>query len=143
MDEERKQIFEGKTAEDIYREIYSFCVEERDVALNMFNKLNGYIQNPEDGFMQGDKPSPYLDSAHKATENIIKMLQVVNKAKDSSSENNGSIDISSIINLLDEKDIAPDRMRRNKEKEEKDKEDNVFDTNKELKLKKIKKKEEG
>jgi hypothetical protein len=132
MNEDRKDIFEGKTAEDIFREIYDFCVEERSVALGMFNKLNDFIKEPEDGFMQGDKPSPYLDSAHKATENIIKMLQVINKTKDMSAENNGSIDISSVINLLDEKDIAPDRMRRNREEEEESKD--IFDEKKELKL---------
>lgn len=122
IEDDRKELFEGKTAEDIYREVYEFTVEERKVALDMFNKLNNFIKDPEDGFMQGDKPSPYLDSAHKSTENLIKLLQVINKATGNVDQNEKGIDISSIINLLDEKEIAPDRMRRRKEERENQKE---------------------
>lgn len=127
LDDERKELFEGKTAEDIYREVYDFTVEERKVALDMFDKLNKFIKDPEDGFMQGDKPSPYLDSAHKSTENLIKLLQVINKASSNAEESEKGIDISSVINLLDEKDIAPDRMRRQKEEREtKEKTQDIF-----------------
>lgn len=126
MDEDRKEIFEGKTVEDIYKEVYDFSVEERVVALDMFKKLNGYIQQPEDGFMQGDKPSPYLDSAHKSTENIIKLLQVINKMKGDNGESEKSVDVSALINFLDEKDIAPDRMRVRKEEGKKEKVEDIF-----------------
>lgn len=127
LGDERKELFEGKTAEDIYREVYDFTVEERKVALDMFDKLNKFIKDPEDGFMQGDKPSPYLDSAHKSTENLIKLLQVINKASSNAEESEKGIDISSVINLLDEKDIAPDRMRRQKEEREtKEKTQDIF-----------------
>jgi len=127
LGDERKELFDGKTAEDIYREVYDFTVEERKVALDMFDKLNKFIKDPEDGFMQGDKPSPYLDSAHKSTENLIKLLQVINKASSNAEESEKGIDISSVINLLDEKDIAPDRMRRQKEEREtKEKTQDIF-----------------
>ena len=125
MNKDRVELFDGKTIAEILQEIYTFSVEERDVAMAMFNKLDSFIEKAEDGFMQGDKPSPYLDSAHKATENIIKMLQTANKIKEISGEGNGQIDLSQVISLLDEKDIAPDRMKRKKvvkEEKEADKE---------------------
>ena len=100
----------------------------------MFRKLDEFIVKQEDGFMQGDKPSPYLDSAHKATENIIKMLQVANKMKEVSGETTGGgLDLSDIITLLDEKDIAPDRMKRKKEEKEEKKESTSPFGGKELK----------
>lgn len=116
--QDENEIFDGKTAADIYKEVYDFAVEERVVALAMFNKLNKYITEKEDGFMQGDKPAPYLDSAHKATENIIKLLQVINKMKGDGSEKDAGLDVSALIEFLDEKDIAPERMRVQKEEKE-------------------------
>ena len=134
MNADRKELFEGKTVEDIFSEIYQFSVEERNAALAMFRKLDEFIIKQEDGFMQGDKPSPYLDSAHKATENIIKMLQVANKMKEVSGDtSNGGLDLSDIITLLDEKDIAPDRMKRKKEEKEDKKESTSDFSGKELK----------
>ena len=54
-------------------------IEEREEAMNTFKKFKEMVDDKEDLFMSGDKPHPYLDSAHKATENLIKMISASHK----------------------------------------------------------------
>ena len=67
-------LFEGKTLDEIFKVIYRQSLEEREEAMNTFKKFKEMVDDKEDLFMSGDKPHPYLDSAHKATENLIKMI---------------------------------------------------------------------
>ena len=67
-------LFEGKTLDEIFNVIYAQSIEERAEAMATFKKFREMITDGEDLFMSGDKPHPYLDSAHKATENLIKMI---------------------------------------------------------------------
>lgn len=123
MDEEEKKedqtgleklksikLFEGKTLDEIFSIIFKNSIEERDLALKTFGKYDGMITSAEDLYMSGQHPQGYLDSAHKATENIIKMVTASQKLMDMDATSNQSITVSDIQTLLDKEGIAPERF---------------------------------
>ena len=103
-------LFEGKTLDEIFNVIYAQSIEERAEAIATFKKFREMIQDGEDLFMSGDKPHPYLDSAHKATENLIKMITASHKLLELESEDKDSINANDILDLLDKEGIAPKRF---------------------------------
>tara|TARA_R110000744_G_scaffold142268_7_gene253838 strand:- start:990 stop:1514 length:525 start_codon:yes stop_codon:yes gene_type:complete len=130
MDEEKKEedtgleklksikLFEGKTLDEIFSIIFNNSIEERDLALKTFGKYDGMITSAEDLYMSGQHPQGYLDSAHKATENIIKMVIASHKLMDLDANTNKSITVSDIQTLLDNEGIAPQRFIDNAKKPE-------------------------
>ena len=56
-------LFEGKTLDEIFEVIYSLSLEEREEAMATFRKFKEMVADPEDLFMSGDKPHPYLAEA--------------------------------------------------------------------------------
>ena len=74
------------------------------------HKFREMVKDNEDLFMSGDKPHPYLDSAHKATENLIKMITASHKLLDLESESKDSVNANDILDLLDREGIAPKRF---------------------------------
>ena len=105
------ELFEGKTLDEIFKVIYEQSVDQQQEAMKTFKKLNEFVKDAEDAFMSGDKAAPYLDSAHKATENIIKMVAASQKLVDKQ-ENNENLNMSSsdILAVLDSQGIAPKRF---------------------------------
>ena len=114
-------LFEGKTLDEIFNVIYSQSIEERAEAIATFKKFREMIQDGEDLFMSGDKPPPYLDSAHKATENLIKMITASHKLLELESEDKDSINANDILDLLDKEGIAPKRFMPPSDEEDKEK----------------------
>ena len=114
-------LFEGKTLDEIFNVIYSQSIEERAEAIATFKKFREMIQDGEDLFMSGDKPHPYLDSAHKATENLIKMITASHKLLELESEDKDSINANDILDLLDKEGIAPKRFMPQSDEESKEK----------------------
>ena len=98
-------LFEGKTLDEIFKDIYSQSIEERKVAIDTFEKFKAMVEDKEDLFMSGDKPHPYLDSAHKATENLIKMITASHKLIELETGSEESIGASEILDLLDKEGI--------------------------------------
>ena len=103
-------LFEGKSLDEIFNVIYKQSLEERDEAMSTFKKFKDMIGDTEDLFMSGDKPHPYLDSAHKATENLIKMITASHKLLDLENEKKDSVNANDILDLLDKEGIAPKRF---------------------------------
>ena len=131
MDEEEKQeeqtgleklksikLFEGKTLDEIFQLIFSNSIEERELALKTFKKYDDMITSGEDLYMSGQHPQGYLDSAHKATENIIKMVIASQKLMDMESNSNESITLNDIQTVLDKQGIAPERFVDNVKNEQ-------------------------
>ena len=114
-------LFEGKTLDEIFNVIYSQSIEERAEAIATFKKFREMIKDGEDLFMSGDKPHPYLDSAHKATENLIKMITASHKLLELESEDKDSINANDILDLLDKEGIAPKRFMPPSDEEGKEK----------------------
>ena len=107
-------------------------IEQQKEAMSAFKKLNEFVQDTEDAFMLGDKGAPYLDNAHKATDNSIKMVtashKLINKEEEAENQNISSADI---LSVLDSQGIAPSRFVDNDDDEvvEDSKiDDNVFPT---------------
>jgi|2_EtaG_2_1085320.scaffolds.fasta_scaffold00514_21 hypothetical protein len=113
------KLFEGKTLDEIFQLIFSNSIEERDIALQTFRKYDGMITSGEDLYMSGQHPQGYLDSAHKATENIIKMVTASQKLMDMDANSNQSITVSDIQTLLDKEGVAPERFVDNVKNEPK------------------------
>ena len=115
-------LFEGKTLDEIFGVIYSQSLEEREEAMATFKKFKEMISDPEDLFMSGDKPHPYLSEARMATANLIKMITASHKLIELETDNKGTVDASDILDLLDQESIAPKRFipqHQEKKKEEK------------------------
>ena len=112
-------LFEGKTLDEIFKVIYSQSLEEREEAINTFKKFKEMVEDKEDLFMSGDKPHPYLDSAHKATENLIKMITASHKLLELESESQDSVNANDILDLLDKEGIAPKRFMPKDDEESK------------------------
>ena len=126
------ELFEGKTLDEIFQVIYDMSIEQQKEAMSAFKKLNEFVQDTEDAFMLGDKGAPYLDNAHKATDNLIKMVtashKLINKEEEAENQNISSADI---LSVLDSQGIAPSRFVDNDDDEvveDSKKDDNVFPT---------------
>ena len=113
------KLFEGKSLDEIFQVIYSQSIEEREEAIVTFKRFREMVSDPEDLFMSGDKPHPYLDSAHKATENLIKMITASHKLLELESEEKDSVNASDILDLLDQEGIAPKRFMQTSGEENK------------------------
>ena len=113
------KLFEGKSLDEIFQVIYSQSIEEREEAIVTFKRFREMVTDPEDLFMSGDKPHPYLDSAHKATENLIKMITASHKLLELESEEKDSVNASDILDLLDQEGIAPKRFMQTSSEESK------------------------
>ena len=79
--------------------------------------------------MSGDKAAPYLDSAHKATENIIKMVTASQKMVAQEEETQVTMSQSDILSVLDSEGIAPSRFLPQPVDEKKNEEKPDFSAN--------------
>ena len=104
------ELFEGKTLDDIFKVIYEQSIDQQTEAMKTFKKMNEFVQDAEDAFMSGDKAAPYLDSAHKATENIIKMVTASQKMVAQEEDTRATMSQSDILSVLDSEGIAPTRF---------------------------------
>ena len=104
------ELFEGKSLDEIFKVIYEQSIDQKNEAMNTFKKMNAFVEDAEDAFMSGDKAAPYLDSAHKATENIIKMVTASQKMVTQEEETQASMSQSDILSVLDNEGIAHKRF---------------------------------
>tara|TARA_Y100000592_G_C5283748_1_gene227501 strand:+ start:42 stop:479 length:438 start_codon:yes stop_codon:yes gene_type:complete len=112
------ELFEGKSLDDIFKVIYEQSIDQQNEAMNTFKKMNAFVEDAEDAFMSGDKAAPYLDSAHKATENIIKMVTASQKMVTQEEETPVAMSQSDILSVLDNEGIAPKRFLPDDEEED-------------------------
>ena len=113
-------LFEGKSLDEIFNVIFKQSLEEREEAMATFKRFREMVSDSEDLFMSGDKPHPYLDSAHKATENLIKMITASHKLLELESESQDSVNANDILDLLDQEGIAPKRFMPKSNEESKE-----------------------
>lgn len=130
------ELFEGKTVDEVFKTIFDYSIEERNAALDTFKEFKAHIKDGDDLFMSGDKPQGYLDSAHKATENIIKLMNAAQKLVTVEEDKGNDISATDILDILDKQGVAPDRFVREEEKPEEKKDDKAM---KEIKFPKLKK----
>jgi hypothetical protein len=106
------KIFEGKSLEDVFQDIYERSTEDRNAAMSTFLEFKEMIKDQEDLFMLGDKPDKYLKIAQESTDNLIKMVNAVQKVVEKGVEDNEDVDPKTLLAILDDKGVAPTRFRR-------------------------------
>lgn len=109
------EIFDGKTLEDIFRDIYDRSTEDRDEAMGAFKEFKAMVSDKEDLFMLGDKPSQYLKIAQESTDNLIKMVTAAQKLMAADSNYSESVNKDDILDILEGEGIAPSRFKKSKE----------------------------
>lgn len=133
------ELFEGKTVDEVFKTIFDYSIEERNAALDTFKEFKGHIKDGDDLFMSGDKPQGYLDSAHKATENIIKLMNAAQKLVTVEEDKSNDISATDILDILDKQGVAPDRFVDRDSEDEKKEEKKDDKAMKEIKFPKLKK----
>jgi hypothetical protein len=99
MEEQSKEIFEGKSISDLAKEIYEKH-KEQDTALKIrINQLGDMVESPGDAIVIVPMLKGYFDSSLKNDEVLMKMLQIFQKQED---KKLAGIEDSSV---LTEKDI--------------------------------------
>jgi hypothetical protein len=99
MEEQSKEIFEGKSISDLAKEIYEKH-KEQDTALKIrINQLGDMVESPGDAIVIVPMLKGYFDSSLKNDEVLMKMLQIFQKQEDKKLA--GIEDLS----VLTEKDI--------------------------------------
>jgi len=100
MEEQIKEIFEGKTISTLAKEIYEKH-KEQDQALKIrIEQLAEMVESPGDAIVIVPMLKGYFDSSLKNDEVLMKMLQIFQKQEDKKAT------AESESSLLSEKDIA-------------------------------------
>jgi len=106
------EIFDGKTLEDVFRDIYDRSTEDRDEAMIAFREFKHMVSDKEDLFLLGDKPSQYLKIAQESTDNLIKMVAAVQKLMAADETKTESVNKNDILDILEGEGIAPKRFAK-------------------------------
>lgn len=99
MEEQSKEIFDGKTISDLAKEIYNKHKEQDEALKSRINQLGDMVESPGDAIVIVPMLKGYFDSSLKNDEVLMKMLQIFQKQEEKKSA--GIEDAS----LLTEKDI--------------------------------------
>jgi hypothetical protein len=99
MEEQSKEIFEGKTISDLAKEIYNKHKEQDEALKSRINQLGDMVESPGDAIVIVPMLKGYFDSSLKNDEVLMKMLQIFQKQEEKKAA--GAEDAS----LLTEKDI--------------------------------------
>ena len=99
MEEQNKEIFEGKTISDLAKEIYNKHKEQDEALKSRINQLGDMVESPGDAIVIVPMLKGYFDSSLKNDEVLMKMLQIFQKQEEKKAA--GAEDSS----LLTEKDI--------------------------------------
>jgi hypothetical protein len=99
MEEQSKEIFEGKTISDLAKEIYNKHKEQDEALKSRINQLGDMVESPGDAIVIVPMLKGYFDSSLKNDEVLMKMLQIFQKQEEKKA---AGVEDS---NLLTEKDI--------------------------------------
>jgi hypothetical protein len=100
MEEQSKEIFEGKTISNLAKEIYEKHKEQDQALKTRIDQLADMVESPGDAIVIVPMLKGYFDSSLKNDEVLMKMLQIFQKQEDKKAA------AESESSLLSEKDIA-------------------------------------
>ena len=100
MEEQSKEIFEGKTISNLAKEIYEKHKEQDQALKTRINQLADMVESPGDAIVIVPMLKGYFDSSLKNDEVLMRMLQIFQKQEDKKAA------AESDSSLLSEKDIA-------------------------------------
>lgn len=108
------EIFKNMSLENFFKVVYDQSIEERQMAIETFSQFKKEIKGIEDIFMIGEKLDPFLSTAQKSTENLIKMVtafqRILELETDKKSATEEVPDATQMIKLLDAMEVGPKRF---------------------------------
>lgn len=99
MEQQEKEIFQGKTISDLAKEIYEKHKEQDQALKSRISQLADMVESPGDAIVIVPMLKGYFDSSLKNDEVLMKMLQIFQKQEEKKA---AGVEDSS---LLTEKDI--------------------------------------
>jgi predicted RecB family endonuclease len=84
---ESKEIFKGKSVEDLYKEIYSNSKSTKSKVNDLIKVMTDKVENTADAIRIMPLIKDYLDVGVKNDEHLIKLAQIIQRSE---SKNNAS-----------------------------------------------------
>lgn len=103
----KKEVFKGKSLEDIYKEIYNNSKSAKTKINELTQTLSNIVQNTTDAVRIIPLIKELYDVALKSDDHLIKLAQLIQRAEDK--EKVGDFDLySDLQSLLEESNNATD-----------------------------------
>ena len=113
---EKREIYDGKTLNDVFQEVVQNTGEERALAIDLFRKLAKDISDITEFAIVGESLSRLLDVAAKSTDNLVKMTQVAQRhvdKKDAEEEFRFGLTMTErneLFDILETNQVGPQRL---------------------------------
>lgn len=104
---ESKEIFKGKSVEDLYKEIYTNSKTTKSRVNDLIKVMTDRVENTADAIRIMPLVKDYLDVGVKNDEHLIKLAQIIQRAE--SKNNTSDTDIyGDLQSLLDNVNKSPE-----------------------------------
>lgn len=106
----KTEIFKGHSLEKLIQTVFLNSMEERDSALAVFDAIKAKITDGDgiDSLLVAEKPKEYLETASKSTDNINKLLTVIQKLmQTANTDDKGGIDKDDILDIISKVELDP------------------------------------
>ena len=113
------ELFPGKKFSDLIAVIFENSQEIREESLSAYREFKSMIKGDDDLFLNGDKPDKYLAIAQKTSDDLTKVLSIIQKLLEEkkigeSNGNDAGFDSAQLIDMLEKQNIGPSRFVENK-----------------------------
>ena len=110
---ESKEIFKGKSVEDLYKEIYSNSKSTKSKVNDLIKVMTDKVENTADAIRIMPLIKDYLDVGVKNDEHLIKLAQIIQRSESKNSVSDKDI-YGDLQSLLDNVNQSPELPAPNK-----------------------------
>ena len=110
---ESKEIFKGKSVEDLYKEIYSNSKSTKSKVNDLIKVMTDKVENTADAIRIMPLIKDYLDVGVKNDEHLIKLAQIIQRSESKNSVSDQDI-YGDLQSLLDNVNQSPELPAPNK-----------------------------
>jgi predicted RecB family endonuclease len=104
---ESKEIFKGKSVEDLYKEIYSNSKSTKSKVNDLIKVMTDKVENTADAIRIMPLIKDYLDVGVKNDEHLIKLAQIIQRSESKNSVSDQDI-YGDLQSLLDNVNQSPE-----------------------------------
>lgn len=104
---ESKEIFKGKSVEDLYKEIYTNSKTTKSRVNDLIKVMTDKVENTADAIRIMPLVKDYLDVGVKNDEHLIKLAQIIQRAESKNSVSDTDI-YGDLQSLLDNVNQSPE-----------------------------------
>ena len=104
---ESKEIFKGKSVEDLYKEIYSNSKSTKSNVNDLIKVITDKVENTADAIRIMPLIKDYLDVGVKNDEHLIKLAQIIQRSESKNSVSDQDI-YGDLQSLLDNVNQSPE-----------------------------------